>query len=549
MQGRRQQGYNYPTSPAAAGGRALRTQQTPPPASQPTPTRAPASTNPAALKLWDWATKRQLRPYPVSGGNIFFNPPTMSEKDYLAPGNYASVLTCENSELCHRMGVGMSILCGTQVTVAKYFETFAQNFEANRTGIKEWAEILTSPEGKKFLESCGALNMGGGAGAKTALDVNEKDLMAHTKRFLRFLLTDNQKRSAILGKIMRFAGRLYLSSAHLLEAFALVNDPEAWCEKYLPKTQKEAWFEQPEDIGLLREFISTSLLAAVEKRRFATGRDDLLQSSADDEAPGTQRAGRPKKRAGPPKATDFTSSSDSDAASFRRTRGSKKTAKRRRRVALESSSQEPADSPDSSPIAGARRAAPPDPKQEPKKKHGAAKPAPQAAPSDSSEVATLRALVEQLLTAQAATTPTKPKAPPVYAPPQPSSQTSTEQPPVAPRTGAPRATTDPQPPVAGPPPAGTAATRAPQASKAHRVLREKKKKRRRPTTAAAPSRSVRPTVAETAVEEQALAPPARREDPLGLEEKPPSETASGEGPSKRQKQQQAPPAEKLLTPP
>ena len=546
MQGRRQQGYSHPTSPAAAGGRALRGQQTPPPGSQQTPARAPASTNPGALKLWDWSTKRVLRPYPVSGGNIFFNPPQESEKDYLDPKNYANVLTCENSELCHRMGVGISILCGTQATVAKYFENFDESLVNNRTGIKEWAEILASTEGKKFLESCSVLNMGGGSSAKTPLDVNEPELMAHAKRFLRFLVTDNQKRSVILGKIMRFCGRFYLASAHLLEAFALINDPEAWGDKYLPKTQKEAWFDQPENIGLLREFIATSLLATVEKRRRAPGKDDLLQSSADDEATATQAAKKPKKRAGPPKPTDFTSSADSDVAARKKTRDSKKTALRRPRAALESSDAQSANSADSSPIAAGRRIAGTSSKEQPKKR-SAARPLSQTPKADPSEVQTLRALVEELLAAQATTT--TPKATPVAARPRPRSQSSTEQMGRPARTGPKRAATGPQPSAPETFPSEAAAIPLPGPRKVARGLKPKKKKRQRPDSVPALPSKTLPAIAATGSEEQAPGHFSRLTEARGLEDYLPTEAEPTEGLPKRQKQVEGSPDGTALAPP
>ena len=269
-----QHNYPYPTGGEGSSG-------APPGPANP---KAGEPTNPAALKVWDWHTRKVLRPYPIHEGDIFFNPPNVKEKTYLAPKNYAALLTCDNSELCRRMGVGISILCGTQAHLAQYFEKFEHAYANARTGIKEWAEILASPEGQQFLDACRVMNMGGASSlAKTLDTVNPDAVSLHTRRFLRFLARNNEERSAVLGRIMRYCGRLFLSASHLLEAFALMKDPELWADKYSPKVPRHtAWFSQPEDAALLRDFISDALMENVARRRPVGGKNDLLEMSDDD---------------------------------------------------------------------------------------------------------------------------------------------------------------------------------------------------------------------------------------------------------------------------
>ena len=289
-----------------------------------------------ALKTWEWWTRRMLRPYPVYDGNVFFNQANVDEKTYLAPRNFATLLNCDNSELCHRMGIGMSILCGTQVTVARYFEEFSSALTTGRTGIQEWAAILESEEGAQFLEACRAMNISPYAAAgkgKNQTDITEQDLSAHTKTFLKFMLNDNYQRAKILGKIIRFCGRLYLSATHLLEAFSLATNLDDWGEKYAPKVDNHPWFRNPSDVKLLRKFICDSLLQTLERRSRPPAGHDLLQSSGDELAAPTKKKEPRKKTTRPATARDLDTSgsdprgSDSDSSALPRKKKKKKTTK------------------------------------------------------------------------------------------------------------------------------------------------------------------------------------------------------------------------------
>lgn len=238
-------------------------------------------------------SKWYLRPYVDQAGSPF-TAGQMSESELLSTLHLTTVLGEATSEYCARQGVALSEgAANFQVGAGVLQHHFAEGHGSGlaKTGIESVLELLDTPDGRKFLQSCAYLNAG-----NSDVDRSEAETTVAVRRFLRFLTTQTAEKEAAFKKALRFSARLYLFAFEGLEALAALNNPRVMAagvqqigqQVSLPQHCKD-WLCAPDD----PEALLWGLVAAFQQQKVESGRKRQAQSYEwdEEEAPAWTAAG------------------------------------------------------------------------------------------------------------------------------------------------------------------------------------------------------------------------------------------------------------------
>ena len=228
--------------------------------------------------------KSLLNPYCKQGVPIFV-PKGESEKSVLKLKAIAERRTSTNSELCHRMPYGVSMVAGTVEPAAAFLQKYAgDDKDFAKFGLGSFFDLLQEAKGEAFVEACKFLNV------DNERDVTPEACKKHVKEFVTFLADNSGEKAEIFRRVALSSARMYLATTALLETTALIDHPKLWA-KSVDRTGGSAdlknWLKDPEDLGKLQAAIVSALLAR-NKEKSGQKRKACALSDDDDDDDGAK---------------------------------------------------------------------------------------------------------------------------------------------------------------------------------------------------------------------------------------------------------------------
>jgi hypothetical protein len=109
----------------------------------------------------------------------------------------------------------------------------------DKLGIKSFADLFMSDEGRAFAEAVALLN-GANDVARDSTNV-----AAAIRTYHSFLATATEEKAKACKRLAKTSSRLFLFSMELLEAMSLVHDPTTWASHFKGKEDAPASAQQP----------------------------------------------------------------------------------------------------------------------------------------------------------------------------------------------------------------------------------------------------------------------------------------------------------------
>lgn len=244
---------------------------------------APSGERCSAVPAWKILHKSLIRPWATKNGDVLFHNAKEDDKAALQLQNVLRCVNSGNSELCHRITVGMSEHCANVtagfVSLLKYLRPGGTAEDAGAI-LGTMAAQFAGADAARFLRACDILDTQSANYATTAAAAREGFV-----DWLQFLRTDVFAKEATLRKVALLSSRLYISSISLLEAMALANSPGAWATKFEPKTGHD-WFARPDNVASLHDFFTTAFVdaASLRERRESFNLNIAIADSANTAA-------------------------------------------------------------------------------------------------------------------------------------------------------------------------------------------------------------------------------------------------------------------------
>ena len=201
------------------------------------------------VHLYSRMAKRHLRVWPTETGNcIMMTGKVENEKDQLSMKHIVATSASDNSEWCLRPHKAISQLAASVKSVepflSKHFGS-SSNAPLGKNGLREFAMLFETEEGKDFLKSCEMLDAS--CQKEVPRDSALKKSIAQVVDFFAPGDRSSGRGNDMHRQLTRVAivsSRLYLASMSLLEANALMNNRNSWAEKI--DGMRGEWLENPD---------------------------------------------------------------------------------------------------------------------------------------------------------------------------------------------------------------------------------------------------------------------------------------------------------------